>query len=94
MTLTASDVRTAVFSAPPLFRRGYNEDQVDEFLDRVVDRLEDRGYLNADDVREVRFGRPALGKRGYNKDDVEALLELIAATFDTLPRRRIPDQNM
>ena len=94
MTLTASDVRTARFSAPPIFRRGYNEDQVDAFLDRVVDRLEGRGDLNAHDVREVRFGRPVVGKRGYNKADVDALLTLIAETFDALPRRRRPDQNM
>jgi DivIVA domain-containing protein len=88
MTLTADDVRNAMFRQPRPFRRGYNKDQVDEFLDLVVDRLEGRGDLTAEDVRQVGFGRPPWGKRGYHEDDVDALLYDIAATLDRLPRRR------
>lgn len=33
--LTPDDVREVVFDHAPLFRRGYDETQVDEFLDRV-----------------------------------------------------------
>ncbi len=76
--LTADDVRDAAFSKPPIGRRGYNEDEVDEFLDWVVAHLEGRRALTADDVRAVAFGKPPWGKRGYNEDDVDALLDRIA----------------
>jgi len=31
--LTAEDVRSAIFDKPPWGKRGYNEDQVDAFLE-------------------------------------------------------------
>lgn len=33
--VTPADVRGAAFARPPFGRRGYNEDEVDAFLDRV-----------------------------------------------------------
>ncbi len=33
--LTADDVHNVAFSKPALFKRGYNEDEVDAFLDDV-----------------------------------------------------------
>jgi DivIVA domain-containing protein len=38
-SLTADDVRDAAFRKPPTGERGYNEDDVDEFLDRVEAQL-------------------------------------------------------
>jgi DivIVA domain-containing protein len=35
MPVTAADVRTVVFSKPPIGKRGYHEDEVDAFLDVV-----------------------------------------------------------
>ena len=32
MPVTAADVRTVVFSKPPMGKRGYHEDEVDAFL--------------------------------------------------------------
>ncbi|WP_372507313.1 DivIVA domain-containing protein [Mycobacterium heckeshornense] len=40
--LTPDDVRNVAFTKPPLGKRGYNEDQVDAFLDRVEDTLKRR----------------------------------------------------
>ncbi|HEY9315691.1 DivIVA domain-containing protein [Williamsia sp.] len=37
--ITASEVRKAAFGKPPLGRRGYNEDDVDNFLDQVEETL-------------------------------------------------------
>jgi DivIVA domain-containing protein len=34
--LTAEDVRSATFDKPPIGKRGYNEDQVDEFPDTLA----------------------------------------------------------
>lgn len=34
-SLTPDDVRNVAFAKPPIGKRGYNEDQVDSFLDDV-----------------------------------------------------------
>jgi DivIVA domain-containing protein len=33
--LTAADVHDVAFSKPPMFKRGYDEDEVDAFLELV-----------------------------------------------------------
>ncbi|WP_029110498.1 DivIVA domain-containing protein [Mycobacterium sp. URHD0025] len=38
--LGADDVRNIVFPRPPMFQRGYDEDEVDMLLDAVVATLE------------------------------------------------------
>ena len=35
MPLTPADVHNVAFSKPPIGKRGYNEDEVDAFLDDV-----------------------------------------------------------
>ena len=40
--LTAQQVRDAKFDPAAFIRRGYHEDQVDEFLDLVVEELDRR----------------------------------------------------
>lgn len=39
MPLTPADVHNVAFSKPPIGKRGYNEDEVDQFLDLVEDTL-------------------------------------------------------
>ncbi|AKK11450.1 DivIVA-like cell division protein Wag31 [Corynebacterium uterequi] len=39
MQLTPADVHNVAFSKPPIGKRGYNEDEVDQFLDLVEDSL-------------------------------------------------------
>ena len=39
MPLTPADVHNVAFSKPPIGKRGYNEDEVDAFLDRVEAQL-------------------------------------------------------
>jgi DivIVA domain-containing protein len=85
--LTANDVRETIFGKPPWGKRGYNEDEVDGFVARVVARLEGGGRLTADDVHHVAFSKPSIGKRGYNEDEVDAFLEQVEATLAALDRR-------
>ena len=40
MRLTPADVHNVAFSKPPIGKRGYNEDEVDQFLDEIVKELE------------------------------------------------------
>ncbi|MBW4719129.1 DivIVA domain-containing protein [Saccharothrix obliqua] len=72
--LTARDVRTASFGKPPRGRRGYQESQVDKFLDRIENTLLGQDDLTPADIREARFSRPKIGRRGYDETEVDAFL--------------------
>jgi DivIVA domain-containing protein len=86
--LTAIEARETVFGRPPIGRRGYNEDEVDAFLEQVIARLEGRGRLTAADVHDVGFSKPALFKRGYNSDEVDAFLQRAENAVAELDRPR------
>jgi DivIVA domain-containing protein len=82
--LTAADVHDVAFSKPPMFKRGYDEDEVDAFLDRVEAALRDRaaqGAVASAELYDVTFSKPPMGKRGYNEDEVDAFLELVRIEF-------------
>ncbi|WP_434450918.1 DivIVA domain-containing protein [Lentzea sp. E54] len=72
--LTAADVRNVAFHRPPRGRRGYQESQVDAFLDRIEATLLGQDNLTGKDVRDVRFSRPLIGRRGYDETEVDAFL--------------------
>ncbi|MGO1049563.1 MULTISPECIES: DivIVA domain-containing protein [unclassified Crossiella] len=82
--LTPTDVRTVEFSTSSLLRRGYDEGEVDAFLDRVEATLLGKDSVTARDVDEVTFSKPPLGRRGYNVDEVDAFLDQVVATLSTL----------
>jgi DivIVA domain-containing protein len=77
--LTPVQVRDVAFSKPPIGRRGYNEDEVDAFLDYVEAALRDpRGRaLTPEQVRGTAFSKPPIGKLGYNEAEVDAFLDLV-----------------
>jgi DivIVA domain-containing protein len=82
--LTAADVHDVAFSKPPLFKRGYHEDEVDALLERVEEALRDptgRRGITAAELDGVRFSKPPIGKRGYNEDEVDAFLERVRIEF-------------
>jgi DivIVA domain-containing protein len=77
--LTPEDVHNVAFSKPPVGKRGYNEDEVDAFLDLIEERLRDptANTLTAEDVHNVAFSTPPFARRGYNEDEVDAFLDRI-----------------
>jgi DivIVA domain-containing protein len=85
--LTARDVRTAEFGKPPRGRRGYQESQVDKFLDRIEDTLLGQDDLTAQDIREVRFSRPLIGRRGYDETEVDAFLARVERQLGESPAK-------
>ncbi|MEU4448476.1 DivIVA domain-containing protein [Actinosynnema sp. NPDC050801] len=85
--LTARDVRTAAFGKPPRGRRGYQESQVDKFLDRIENTLLGQDDLTAREVREARFSRPMFGRRGYDETEVDAFLARIEKQLGDGPLR-------
>ncbi|OBI84417.1 DivIVA domain-containing protein [Mycobacterium sp. 1245805.9] len=78
--MNPEQVRNVSFGRPPMGKRGYNEDQVDAFLDWLEAALRDpsRGAPRPEQVRNVTFSKPPIGKRGYNQDEVDAFLESVA----------------
>lgn len=80
--LTAEDVRSTVFSKPPLGKRGYDRKSVDDFLSLVARRLDGRGHLSGDDVRSIAFPKQPMFQRGYDEDEVDGLLDAVVATLE------------
>ena len=60
MPLTPADVHNVAFSKPPIGKRGYNEDEVDQFLDLVEDTLAELQDENAD-LKQKLQGASAQG---------------------------------
>ncbi len=71
--------KRVAFSKPTAGKRGYNEDEVDAFVDRVeAARRDPTGHtLTPEQVRDIAFSKPPLGKRGYNEDEVDAFLDRV-----------------
>ncbi|WP_243635246.1 DivIVA domain-containing protein, partial [Tsukamurella pulmonis] len=70
MKLTPADVRNVAFSKPPIGKRGYNEDEVDQFLDlvetelaRLIDENNDLQQRNAELERELGEARAGGGEQ-------------------------------
>jgi DivIVA domain-containing protein len=88
--LTASDVEKATFGQTQ-FREGYDEREVDQFLDAVVVALRyyaDGGVaasapLSADRAAEATFSVTSF-RRGYDRNDIDALLGDVVHTLRTL----------
>src|SRR6516225_6402020 len=77
--LTPEQVHNVAFAKPPRGKRGYNEDQVDAFLELVEAALRDptRRVLTPEQVHNMAFSKPPIGKRGYNEDEVDAFLDVV-----------------
>ena len=78
--LTPEQVHNMAFSKPSIGKRGYNEEEVDAFLDVVEAALRDptRRTLTPEQVNNTAFSKPPRGRRGYNEDEVNAFLGLVA----------------
>ncbi|WP_448222055.1 DivIVA domain-containing protein [Gordonia iterans] len=87
--LTAADIRDATFGKPLFGRSGYNEDQVDDFLDALEAKFRDPAdpalsWLTPGAVQEAVFGPPGFGRRGYRRDEVDDFLARAAAALSLL----------
>jgi DivIVA domain-containing protein len=71
----AERIRTAEFHSIR-FSPGYNEREVDDFLDRIVGLLREGARPNPDELRTVQFS-PSRLRPGYVQQDVDRLLQEI-----------------
>lgn len=79
--MLADEVRAVRFRKAPIGRRGYDEEQVDEFLDRIEGALRGRSAMTLGELRDTRIGRSPVGKRGYRDEDVDAFVERVIAEW-------------
>ncbi len=86
---TAADIRNIAFHRPPRGRRGYQESQVDAYLDRIEATLLGQDNLTSKDIRDIRFSRPLIGRRGYDETEVDAFLGQLEKQLSG-PVRSIP----
>ncbi|GAB3296879.1 DivIVA domain-containing protein [Parasphingorhabdus pacifica] len=79
--LSPDDVHNADFARSWRRNRSYDEDEVDEFLDRVDATLSGHDAVTAHEVLGVRFSPRKRGKRAYRKSQVDAFLDKVALTL-------------
>ncbi|SOD71619.1 DivIVA domain-containing protein [Jatrophihabitans sp. GAS493] len=77
--MTPSEIHYIAFRKPPLGKRGYDEDDVDDLLERLERFFRDPAgaSMTADDVRKAQFRKPPIGKRGYDTGDVDDFLDQV-----------------
>jgi DivIVA domain-containing protein len=69
-------IKTVTFSTTRL-SPGYDEEEVDVFLDKLVAALSRDGQIDRSELRDVRFSRTRM-RPGYVSTDVDAFLEEVA----------------
>ena len=84
--ISAAAVRNQSFGKPPLGKRGYDEDEVDRYLQVIAAALDGRSRLSANDVHNVAFKKPPVGRRGYDEEQVDAFLDAIEDQLRTRER--------
>ncbi|RSM42039.1 DivIVA domain-containing protein [Amycolatopsis balhimycina DSM 5908] len=73
--MTPEEARSVAFGKPRIGRRGYNEDEVDAFLDLVAEALAGRNILTPDDIHYVEFTIMPVGMRSYDQAQVDLFLD-------------------
>lgn len=87
MPLTPADVHNVAFKKPPIGKRGYDEDEVDAFLDLVEAEFARLIEENA----ELRSRDTATGERPtLDEDAAERAEEVAESTPATAPVQRVP----
>ncbi|MBU4335778.1 MAG: DivIVA domain-containing protein [Actinobacteria bacterium] len=85
--LTAEEVLNSRFRSTR-FRDGYDQDEVDGFLDRVVDTLNGKPGVDpvtVEQVQAVRFTATKF-RDGYDQDEVDDFLDRVVEALRDLPR--------
>lgn len=79
--MTPDEVQKVKFGKPPLGQRGYDEDVVDQLLDRVEDALRGARGMSRHELATAASALPnsPMGKRGYRKETVDAFMQRVLA---------------
>jgi DivIVA domain-containing protein len=75
------EVHAVAFHKAPFGHRGYDEEYVDQLLDRVEATLGGRAQITCDELTQLTFRKPPIGKRGYDKTDVDRFIQRVVAEW-------------
>ena len=81
--MTPDEVHNVAFHKPPIGKRGYDEQSVDELLDRIEQTLRGQAQITRDELTAVTFPKPPIGKRGYLKQDADAFIQRVIYEWPT-----------
>ena len=79
--MTPDDVHNALFTKPPLGKRGYDEEAVDDLLDRIEASLRGEPQITREELATVIFPKPPFGKRGYCRPDVDRFMQRVLSEW-------------
>jgi DivIVA domain-containing protein len=79
--MTPDEVHKVAFAKPPIGQRGYDEEDVDAFLDLVEATLRGESRLGLDQLRHTTFRRPPFGKRGYRREEVDSFIQRVISEW-------------
>jgi DivIVA domain-containing protein len=82
--MTPDEVHDATFRRPRFGSRGYDEDQVDEVLDRIEATLRGEPQITRAELGRLDLRKPRFLRRGYREEDVEAFLRRVAAEWPSV----------
>ncbi len=89
--MTPDEVRVFAFGKPRFGRRGYNEDEVDAFLDLIAEALAGKNILTPDDIHYVEFTIMPIGMRSYDQVQVDAFLDDAEEALIAMRRAKQPE---
>jgi DivIVA domain-containing protein len=89
MGLTPADVHNVAFSKPPIGKRGYNEDEVDAFLDLIEAELARLLEENGDLRQQVERLDQQLDSARADLDSARSAPAPVSRVADEVPSRRL-----
>jgi DivIVA domain-containing protein len=79
--MTPEDVRSARFHRSTFWARGYDEQTVDELLDRIEAALRGQTGISRDQLVNLKLAKPPFPLRGYRRDDVDEFIKRVIAEW-------------
>ncbi|GAA1709653.1 hypothetical protein GCM10009765_68640 [Fodinicola feengrottensis] len=83
----AAMIDKAAFRGPAQGMRGYDEGDVDTFLNWVSNRCLTGVFVLPAEIQNVSFSKPQLGRRGYAEQEVDEFLDWMQAAVTALQSR-------
>jgi DivIVA domain-containing protein len=84
------DVQDVRFRKARIGTRGYDEEEVDEFLERIEDALRGKPGMTIEGLRGTAIGRSPIGRRGYRDEDVDTFVQRVIAEWPTGNSTAVP----
>ena len=91
MPLSPADVHNVAFSKPPIGKRGYNEDEVDQFLDLVEDALAQLQDENYELQKQVESGSSSTAAAAAPAADESAIRKSVESELRAEYEKKLAD---